>query len=685
MPAKAKAKQSATTVQQADGATLNGLVAVGEGRRRVVIERVTPEIDGGRYPIKRVSGDRVVVECDAFADGHDEIACAVRYRGPGESEWRDTPMQFLVNDRWRGTFTVETIGRYSYTVIAWMDRFATWEHQLHKRVEAGQDVQVDLLIGAELVQEAAAAAPEAEAAVLRRYEQALRNGDAEAAFAPDLAARMAAHLPRRFVSVYERELQVEVNRPLARFSAWYELFPRSAASEPGRHGTFRDVIARLPYVAELGFDVLYLPPIHPIGRQFRKGKNNSVSAQPGEPGSPWAIGAAEGGHKSIHPELGSLDDFRALVAAARDYGIAVALDIAFQCSPDHPYVKEHPEWFRARPDGTIQYAENPPKKYQDIYPFDFESSDWQGLWRELKSIFEYWIAQGVTVFRVDNPHTKSFLFWEWCIAELKREHPELILLSEAFTRPKVMYRLAKLGFTQSYTYFTWRTSKGELTQYLQELTQSEVREFFGPNFWPNTPDILTPQFYPGQRAVFLTRAALAATLTASWGIYGPLYELMHHVPVQGREEYVDSEKYEIHYWNLDHPQSLRHYIARLNRIRRENPALQRNDGLRFHRVDSNYLENEQLIAYSKVTPDLDNIVLVVVNLDPVNLQSGYVQVPTAEWGLEGDFQAHDLISDARYLWNGDFNYIELNPQTTPVHIFRIRRRERDQSGFEFFA
>ncbi len=684
MPTKAKQPRAGAPVQTAPA--LNGLsAAIGEGRRRVVIERVTPEIDCGRYPIKRVVGDTIVVECDAFADGHDVIACAIRYRGPSDDDWREAPMEPLVNDRWRGSFAVGELGRYRYTVVGWMDRFGTWEHQLHKRVEAGQDVSVDLLIGAELVAEAAAHAPEADAAALRGYEQGLRAGDHTAAFHPKLAALMATYLPRRFASSYERELQVEVNRPLARFSAWYELFPRSAAPEPGRHGTFKDVIARLPYVAELGFDILYLPPIHPIGREFRKGKNNSVTAQPGDPGSPWAIGSAEGGHKSIHPELGTLEDFRELVRVAKTMGIEVALDIAFQCAPDHPYVREHPEWFRARPDGTIQYAENPPKKYQDIYPFDFESSDWQGLWRELKSIFEYWIEQGVTVFRVDNPHTKSFRFWEWCIGELKQAHPELIFLSEAFTRPKGMYNLAKLGFTQSYTYYTWRTQKWELTQYMEELTRTEVAEFFGPNFWPNTPDILTPQFYPGHRATFITRAAMAATMSASWGMYGPLYELMRHVPVEGREEYIDSEKYEIHYWNLDEPGSLRHFIARLNRIRKEHPALQRNDSIRFHRVDNNYVENDQLIAYSKVSPDGSDIVLVVVNLDPTNTQAGWVQIPTAEWGLEGSYQAHDLISDQRFLWGGEFNYVELNPHVMPVHILRIRRRVRDATGFEYFA
>jgi starch synthase (maltosyl-transferring) len=683
MPAKAKQPTASVAAQAAPA--LNGLSAIGEGRRRVVIERVTPEIDCGRHPIKRIVGDTITVECDAFADGHDVIACAIRYRGPGDEEWREAPMEHLVNDRWRGSFTVSEIGRYRYTVVGWMDRFGTWEHLFHKRVEVGQELGVDLLIGADLVREAAEHAPAPDAAALRGYEQALRGGDHNAAFSRDLVARMAASLPRRYMSSYDRELEVVVDRPLARFSAWYELFPRSASPEPGRHGTFKDVIARLPYVAELGFDILYLTPIHPIGRAFRKGKDNSPTAQPGEPGSPYAIGSEEGGHKSIHPELGTLEDFRELVRVARTMGIEVALDNAFQCSPDHPYVREHPEWFRARPDGTIQYAENPPKKYQDVYPFDFETRDWEGLWLELKSYFDFWIAQGVTVFRVDNPHTKTFRFWEWCIGELKREHPELIFLSEAFTRPKVMYNLAKLGFTQSYTYYTWRTTKWELTQYMLELTQGEAQEFFRPNFWPNTHDILTPQFYPGHRATFLTRAAMAATMTASWGMYGPPYELMLHGKAEGREEYNHNEKYEIRHWNLDDPNSLRHYIARLNRIRREHPALQRNESIRFHRVDNNYVENDQIIAYSKVSPDGEDIVLTVVNLDPTSTQAGWVQIPVAEWGLEGDYQAHDLISDQRFAWSGEFNYVELSPHVMPVHILRIRRRVRDATGFEYYV
>ena len=664
----------------------NGLSSIGEGRRRVVLERLQPEIDAGRYAIKRTPGEPVLVEVDAFADGHDILGAVVRYRHEGDPAWSESPMKSLINDRWIGTFTVGDVGRYTYTVQAWVDHFKTWDHQLHRRIEAGQDVRVDLLIGADMIADTAAHAPYDAAMRLRSYEAALRAGDLSAAFAPALTELMSAHAPRHYATTYERELTVVVDPALARFSSWYEIFPRSASPDPGRHGTFRDVINRLPYVADLGFDVLYLTPIHPIGTTFRKGKDNTPTAQPDEPGSPYAIGSAEGGHLALHPELGSLDDFRELVRVAREqYGIEIALDNAFQCSPDHPYVTEHPEWFRARPDGTIQYAENPPKKYQDIYPFDFETSDWQGLWYELKHYFDYWVAQGVKVYRVDNPHTKSFGFWEWCIDAIKAEHPDVIFLSESFTRPKVMYGLAKLGFNQSYTYFTWRTNKWELTQYMVELTQSEVKEFFRPNFWPNTHDILTPQFYAGHRGTFYARAALAATLAASWGIYGPAYELLEHMPVHGREEYRNNEKYEQRTWNLDDPRSIRTFIAQLNRARRENQALQFNESIRFHRVENNYIENEQIIAYSKHSPDLSNIVLVVISLDPLNTQAGWVELPLGDWGLSGPVQVHDQIRDIRYIWSEGFNYVELNPYAMPVHVFRIRRRMRDERGFEFYS
>ncbi len=556
-------------------------------------------------------------------------------------------------------------------------------------MDAGQDVTVDLHIGAALVEEATEVAQQHGddgAILLRSYASALRSGSSAGvaqALSPDLAQLMARHLERRFATSYDHELAVIVDRVRARFSTWYELFPRSASAEPGRHGTFKDVEARLPYVASLGFDVLYLPPIHPIGRTFRKGKNNNVVAQPGEPGSPWAIGGPEGGHKAIHPELGTLEDFHRLVRRARDYGIDVALDIAFQCSPDHPYVREHPQWFRARPDGTIQYAENPPKKYQDIYPFDFETSDWQALWEELRSVMLYWIDQGVTVFRVDNPHTKAFRFWEWAITTIKAKHPETIFLSEAFTRPKVMYQLAKLGFTHSYTYFSWRTAKWELMQYLTELTQSEVRDYFGFNFWPNTPDILTEQFQYGNRATFLARLALAATLSSNYGMYGPAYELLEHIPLtHGKEEYLNSEKYEIRHWNLDAPHSLREFIGRVNHVRRANPALQHNNSLRFLTI-----ENDQLIAYSKSSPDGSNVIITIVNLDPHYTQSGWVEVPLVELGIDPNqpYQVHDLLTDTRYQWNGAWNYVELNPASMPVHIFRVMRRVRTEHDFEYYS
>ncbi len=687
MPVEAKRKRSAP--KQKPDYPPDGISDIGEGRKRTIIEGVSPEIDGGRYPIKRVVGDDIVVEADVFGDGHDAVSCAVMYRKIDATEWTEIPMRVLVNDRWRAEFTMTEIGRHIYTIKAWVDRFKSWSRDLAKRVEAGQDVTVDLLIGAELVEEAAAATAETSAeyaAMLQQYAQKLRSGGSvgvQSALASELEWLMYRYLPRRFANWYDRQLPLVVDRERARFSAWYEMFPRSCAPEGNRHGTFKDVEARLPYVASMGFDVLYLPPIHPIGRTLRKGRNNNVASQPGDVGSPWAIGAEEGGHKSIHSELGTLDDFRHLVQRAKEYGMEVALDIAFQCSPDHPYVKEHPEWFRKRPDGTIQYAENPPKKYQDIYPFDFETEDWPGLWKELKSIFDFWIAQGVKIFRVDNPHTKAFGFWEWCINAIKREHPGVIFLSEAFTRPKVMYRLAKLGFTQSYTYFAWRSTGWDLTQYLIELTQTEVIEFFRPNFWPNTPDILTEQLQIGKRPTFLTRLALAATLTANYGIYGPAFELRENRPlVRGKEEYLDSEKYEIRRWDIDNPESLRNYIALINRIRNENPALQRNDGLRFHHVD-----NDQLLVYSKSTPNLDNVLLMVINLDPNYIQSGWVDLPIEELGIDPrlPYQIHDLVSDVRYMWNGVRNYVELNPAVMPIHIFRIQRRTRSERDFDYYV
>lgn len=656
-----------------------------EGRNRVIIEYVEPEIDGGRFPIKRIKGEETVVEANILADGHDALACALLYRKEGEADWTEVAMEALGNDRWRGAFTVQELGIYQYTVQAWVDHFKTWSRDLAKRVQAGQDVIVDLLIGAELVEKAEKYASGMDENWLGIFTKALRGGGEEGArhaLSPELTRLMAQYGERLFITTYDKTLSVVVDRERARFGAWYELFPRSCSPVAGQHGTFKDVEARLPYVAGMGFDVLYLPPIHPIGSSFRKGRNNSTVAGPGDPGSPWAIGSADGGHKSIHPELGTLEDFRQLVAAAREFDIELALDIAFQCSPDHPYVSQHPEWFRQRPDGTIQYAENPPKKYQDIYPFDFETEGWRELWAELKSIFEFWIEQGVHIFRVDNPHTKPFPFWEWVIAEIKRECPEAIFLAEAFTRPAALYGLAKRGFTQSYNYFPWRNTRWELTQYLTELTQTEVREYTGPNLWPNTPDILPEYLQFGGRPAFMARLVLAATLGPSYGIYGPAFELGDNHPLApGREEYLDAEKYEIKAWDIHRPDSLQGLIGRVNQIRHENPAFRNNFDLRFHEVD-----NDQIIAYSKSSLDGTNQVLVVVNLDPHYRQSGFITLPLDELGIDSrqPYQAHDLLTEARYLWQGTRNYVELNPLTIPAHIFVIRRKVRTEHDFDYY-
>ena len=656
---------------------------------RVAIENVEPEIQGGRFPIKRIAGERVVVSADIFADGHDAVSAVLLFRRVGEPAWNETPMVEEVNDRWRGSFTVLELGQYEYTLQAWVDHFESWRRGFIKKIEAGQDVTVDAMIGADLVEHAARRAANGDAQKLNEYAAALRMRDVHApadfmTIARDehLVRLMTKHCDRSAASTYGKHLIVEVDRERAGFGAWYEMFPRSCSSEPGRHGTFQDCIRRLPYVAEMGFDVLYLPPIHPIGKTNRKGKNNNPVSSDDDIGSPWAIGSAEGGHKAIHPQLGTIEDFRRLVQAAKDAGLEIALDIAFQCAPDHPYLKEHPEWFRWRPDGSVQYAENPPKKYEDIYPLNFECSNWRELWEELKEVILFWVGQGVRIFRVDNPHTKPFEFWEWVIKEIKGQYPDVIFLAEAFTRPKVMYRLAKLGFTQSYTYFAWRNTKWELEQYFKELTQSEVREFFRPSLWPNTPDILTEYLQTGGRPAFIIRLILAATLGANYGIYGPAFELCENRPVrQGSEEYLYSEKYEIKYWDLDRPDSLKPLITRVNRIRRENPALARNDRLRFHSI-----HNNQIIAYSKTTEDLANMIVVVVNLDPHYTQSGWLELPLDYFGLDPHqtFQAHDLLTDERYLWQGPRNYVELNPHVMPAHILRIRRRVRSERDFDYF-
>jgi starch synthase (maltosyl-transferring) len=662
-------------------------VTASTGRNRAVIEGVEPEVDGGRYPAKRCLGDTVYIEADIFTDGHDLLSAVLLHRKQADAHWTESPMSALVNDRWRGEFIATELGPWIFTVEAWVDGFKTWRRDLQKRIAANQDSPVDYLIGADLIQHVSNRALSGDAEWLARAAEKLRESTPietlrTAALDDILNALVTRYPDRSFATRYPRELVITVDPVRARFSSWYEFFPRSASRTPGRQGTFKDCEAWLPYVAGIGFDVLYFPPIHPIGVTFRKGKNNTVQAEPGDVGSPWAIGAAEGGHKSIHPDLGTLEDFRQLVRKASDLGIQIALDIAFQAAPDHPYVKDHPKWFRARPDGSIQYAENPPKKYQDIYPFDFESEDWQSMWEELRSVFLYWIEQGVEIFRVDNPHTKAFPFWEWVIAEVKRRHPQVLFLSEAFTRPKVMYRLGKLGFSQSYTYFPWRHTKEEITQYFTELTQTKVRDYFRPNHWPNTPDILTEFLQTTGRSGFMLRFLLAALLGANYGIYGPAFEQFVSDPVRpGSEEYLNSEKYEIHHWDLERPDSLAEFITLVNKIRKENPALQNDHTLRFHTVT-----NDNLLCFSKRSLDGENVILAVINLDPHHTHTGFVELPAEEFGIETTrpYQMHDLLTGARYIWHGTRNFVEINPTSVPAQVFKVLRRMRTEQQFEYF-
>ena len=666
---------------------------------RPVVRGVLPQVDGGTRPAKATVGERVKIEADAFIDGHDALWCEVRYRHESSRRWVSDRMEASVDDHWYGSLPIETTGRYQFMVRARIDAFARWRDELRAWADAGQDLSTHLATGATLIEAAAAGARAAERRLLEELALAVRqahrgldslvpagrmarlregpnSGDAtlgEILLSPRLASLMG---PLADPSTKADSATYEVMAVLekARFSTWYEMFPRSASASG--HGTFADVRGHLDYVEGMGFDVLYLPPIHPIGLTARKGPNGTPAAGSDDVGSPWAIGAKEGGHTSVHPQLGTLADFRDLLDAAASRGIDVAIDLAFQASPDHPWVREHPSWFRQRPDGTIRYAENPPKRYEDIYPFDFESPDWRDLWTALLDVVRFWIDQGVKVFRVDNPHTKPFAFWEWLLGVVLAEAPDTIFLSEAFTRPRVMEHLARIGFTQSYTYFTWRTSKWEIETYFTELTKSELAYFFRPNLWPNTPDILSEELQTGGRAAFISRLVLAATLSSNYGIYGPAFELQEHVPrSSGSEEYLRSEKYELRSWDIESPTSLRRFIALVNRIRRDHNALQYNDSLRFHWTD-----NEALIAYTKaraLETDQD-LVLTVVNLDHNNVQSGWVGLDLEEIGLRSDvpYIAHDLLSDARYVWNGKSNFVQLDPANVPCHIFSLSQPAR---------
>ncbi|HUG31930.1 MAG TPA: alpha-1,4-glucan--maltose-1-phosphate maltosyltransferase [Acidimicrobiia bacterium] len=653
--------------------------------KRVVIESVSPQVDGGIFPAKATLGDAVGVEADVFADGHDVVRCVLRFRRVSSRGWTEVPMEPLGNDRWRAGFVPNELGSWQFEIAGWVDQFEGWLSGIAKKAAAGLDIAVELQMGATLYLEAAGRARSDDAKALETIAEILGDGagSVDERFAAGTAADAVA-LARRYPD-RSRETRSSTRWPLvvdrekAVFSTWYELFPRSWSKQTGEHGTFADVEDRLDYVAEMGFDVLYLPPIHPVGTTHRKGPNNTLVGEEGDPGVPWAIGSEDGGHTDINPDLGTLDDFRSLRDSASARGIEIALDVAFQCSPDHPWVTEHPEWFRHRPDGSIQYAENPPKQYQDIYPLDFETSDLEGLWTALKGVFDHWVGEGVRIFRVDNPHTKSFPFWEWVIPEIRAEHPDVIMLAEAFTRPVVMHRLAKAGFNQSYTYFAWRSTKSELTEYMSDL--AEVADYFRPTFWPNTPDILTEELQTGGRAAFISRYVLAATLSPACGIYGPAYELMEHEPLrEGSEEYLHSEKYDVRDWDLDRADSLAPVIARVNRIRREHPALQRQQGLVFHETD-----NEMIICYSKRS-DTD-VVVVVVSLDPHHTQSGWVDLDLETLGVDPSqrFAVQDRLTDRRYHWDGRHNFVQLEPDGIPAHVLTIRGRTRTEEGFDYYV
>ena len=643
-----------------------------DGRHRVIIEHVQPQVNEGQYPARRTLGERVDVTASIFADGHDHLRADVLFKTSGASDWRRVPMKDEGNDHWRGVFFVEERSSYLFTVEAWVDHLDTWYDGLLKKIRAGLDVALEFKEGALLFEKIDSGNnSEAKGIAGKLSDKKLYQQNVHDVQSHDFAQIVHRFPLRSFETRLNKELTIVVESKRALFSTWYELFPRSAAMGGG-HGTFKDVVKLLPRIASMGFDVLYLPPIHPIGRVHRKGKNNNTRALEGEPGSPWAIGSKEGGHKSVHPDLGTLADYKFLITEAGKHRIAIAFDLAFQCAPDHPYVKEHPQWFKQRPDGTIQYAENPPKKYQDIYPFNFECDDWKALWEELKSVIIFWIEQGVTIFRVDNPHTKPIPFWHWAMAEVHKEYPDVIFLAEAFTRPKVMESLAKVGFTQSYTYFTWRVSKEELTGYMNELVLGPSRNYFRPNFWPNTPDILPYHLQHQGENIFIIRLALAATLSSNYGIYGPPYEFLENDPVPGKEEYHNSEKYEVRQYNWKLKNRMTDIITLINKARHAHPALQSTWNIHFCTI-----ENPNLIAYLKYSDDWSDMVLVVVNLDQHASQRGYLQLPRILMGLSDkiNVKLHDLITDERYTWMQEWNYVELDPYRMPFHLFSMQVHE----------
>jgi starch synthase (maltosyl-transferring) len=662
-------------------------MAMNATRETIVIERVRPAVDDGRYPVKGEAGKRLDVTADIFKEGHDVLAAVIRYRAADEGAWREAPLHLVDNDGWAGSFTLEANTRYVFTIQAWTDVYGSWVEEMTRRVAAGQsDLASELSEGHALVHQARLRAEGHDAATLARVLEGLEATSSQPVrrdllLDPAVSQVMARVSERRDLTCFGCELPVIADRREACYASWYEFFPRSQGRIPGRHGTFADCIERLPDIQRMGFDVLYLPPIHPIGRTHRKGPNNALEAGPGDPGSPWAIGGFEGGHTALHPELGTFEDFERFLEAARGLGIEIALDLAIQCSPDHPWVREHPDWFHRRPDGTIKYAENPPKKYQDIYPLNFGCAEWRALWDEVLRVVLFWVDRGVRTFRVDNPHTKPLDFWRWLICQVQGRHPAVIFLSEAFTRPKVMKALAKAGFTQSYTYFTWRNFKEEMIDYFEEITRSETAEYLRGNLFVNTPDILPEVLQRGGPPAFKMRAALAATLSSLWGVYSG-FELCEAAAIPGTEEYLDSEKYEIRVRDWDRTGNIKDYIARLNRIRRENPALQAYRNLRFHTADSPHV-----LFYGKMTPARDNVILVAVNLDPFAPHETTLRVPLEDIGIAPDetYELGDLLTDGRRLARGPILTVTLDPEVSPACIYRVSRWHRRERDFPYFA
>ena len=666
-------KKAASTVPHHQAQTVRSALTAGLRSRPVVITSVTPEVDGGRYAIKREVGDTLVVHADVFKDGHDKLSVMLMLRRRDETTWREVPMSCINAglDRWRGQVTLTENAAYVYTIEAWTDVFESWRDEVGKKLAAGVDVTLELIEGADLIEDAAgradAPAKQYFDDVLERYEAIDYTARCALLMSAELSERMARWPDRGTASRYDLELEVFVDRVAARYAAWYEMFHRSQGTLPGRPATLKDCERRLPEIREMGFDVIYFVPVHPIGRSHRKGPDNTLNAGPNDPGSPYAIGSEEGGHTALHKDLGTLDDFRHFVAAAAAHDMEVALDFAIQCSPDHPWIKDHPDWFKFRPDGSIKYAENPPKKYQDIVNVDFYTVDQDGLWHEILHSVLFWVDLGVKIFRVDNPHTKPIPFWEWLIREVRVNHPDVIFLAEAFTRPPMMRMLAKVGYSQSYTYFTWRNFKHEIAEYLTELTQSPAAEYMRPNLFPTTPDILPEFLQHGGRPAFATRFVLAATLSSVYGIYNG-YELCENAAVPGKEEYLHSEKYDYKVWDWDRPGNIKALIATVNRIRRENKALQELTNLRFYRTS-----DDNILFYGKMTPDRSNIILIAVNLDPYDSHGTDLEVPLWDLGLSDheNYIVEDLITGAKHLWTGAWHHWHLGPDNNQAMILRV--------------